>query len=202
LEFATRYALAAPGILVVYENATAPEREYWINEGADILLGGRRSRGGFLSLAECLNHAMFPGSLNLSEVENATLGVVSPWGGASWEPGMTNHLYFNVIELGKGVYCGYNSPCNRTVNGITMSVGANNAQVGVNVTDVTGYLNASGNVVFQGDDGDCMMPANAFLVLTYYGEGSSIHSPANQYPSIMEYTMEHEEKSKEGGLSR
>ncbi|MCW3134361.1 MAG: DUF3344 domain-containing protein [Methanophagales archaeon] len=202
LEFATRYALAAPGILVVYENATAPEREYWINEGADILLGGRRSRGGFLSLAECLNHAMFPGSLNLSEVENATLGVVSPWGGASWEPGMTNHLYFNVIELGKGVYCGYNSPCNRTVNGITMSVGANNAQVGVNVTDVTGYLNASGNVVFQGDDGDCMMPANAFLVLTYYGEGSLIHSPANQYPSIMEYTMEHEEKSKEGGLSR
>nr|QNO58267.1 hypothetical protein BFNMBJLP_00001 [Methanosarcinales archaeon ANME-1 ERB7] len=37
----------------------------------------------------------------------------------------------------------------------------------VNVTDVTSYLNASDNVVTQGDDGDCMMPSNAFLMISY-----------------------------------
>ncbi len=166
-EFATKYALAAPAILVVYENASgAPEREYWINEGADILLGGRRCKGGFLSLEECLNHATFSGSINLSEVEKATLGVASPWAGFSWEPGMTNYLYFNDFELGRNVYCGYDSQCCKTVNGMMMNVGANNAQVGVNVTDVTNYLNPSDNVVIQGDDGDCMMPSSAFLVIS------------------------------------
>jgi hypothetical protein len=48
-----------------------------------------------------------------------------------------------------------------------MNVGAAAAQVGVNVTDVTSYLNASDNVVTQGDDGDCMMPSNAFLMISY-----------------------------------
>ena len=186
-EFATKYAFAAPAILVVYENATAPEREYWINEGADILIGGRRSKGGFLSLEECLNHATFTGTINLSEVENATLGVVSPWAGVSWEPGMTNYLYFNGIELGRSVYCGYSTPCSKTINGITVNVGANDAQVGVNATDVTGYLNTSDNVVIQGDGGDCMMPSNAFLVISYqtptpisFDTGSS----EKPYPSI------------------
>jgi hypothetical protein len=186
-EFATKYAFATPAILVVYENATTPEREYWINEGADILIGGRRSKGGFLSLDECLNHATFPGSINLSEVENATLGVVSPWAGVSWEPGMTNHLYFNGIELGRSVYCGYSTPCNKTIKGIMMNVGANDAQVGVNVTDVTGYLNPSDNGVTQGDDGDCMMPSNAFLVISYQTPtpiSFDTGSPENPYPSI------------------
>ena len=82
---------------------------------------------------------------------------------------MTNYLYFNGVELGRGVYCGYARSCNRTVDGITMNVGATDAQVGVNVTDVTSYLNVSDNVVTQGDDGDCMMPSNAFLMISYKG---------------------------------
>jgi len=187
-EFATKYAFAAPAILVVYENATTPEREYWINEGADILIGGRRSKGGFLSLEECLNHATFSGTINLSEVEKATLGVVSPWAGVSWEPGMTNYLYFNGIELGRSVYHGYDEIYSKTVDGMTMHIGSTNAQVGVNVTDVTGYyLKATDNVVGQGDDGDCMMPANAFLVITYEEEGEEFFDTGpseNPYPSI------------------
>ena len=168
-DFAANYAVAAPAIIVLYENATTPEREYWLNEGADILIGGIRSDVGFLSLADCLNNASFHGSINMSKVANATLGLVSPWAGLCWEPGMTNYLYFNGIELGRGVYCGYNNPCNRALDGITMNVGAADAQVGVNVTDVTNYLNASANVVTQGDDGDCMMPSNAFLIISYKG---------------------------------
>jgi hypothetical protein len=105
---------------------------------------------------------------------------------------MTNYLYFNGIELGRSVYCGYNSPCSKTVNGITMNVGANDAQVGVNVTDVTDYLNPRDNVVTQGDDGDCMMPSNAFLVISYQTPtpiSFDTGSPENPYPSIFGWRL-------------
>jgi len=85
------------------------------------------------------------------------------------------------------VYCGYDSPCSKAINGIMMNVGANDAQVGVNVTDVTGYLNPSDNEVTQGDDGDCMMPSNAFLVISYQTPtpiSFDTGSPENPYPSI------------------
>jgi len=164
-DFATEYVFAAPAILVVYEDATAPKREYWINEGADILLGGRRGDGGFLSLEECRNSATFPGSIDLSEVEKAALAVVSPWGEE-----VKNFLYFNEEELGEGVYCGYHDPCSDEEEGISVSIGASEAQVGIAVFDVTNELERKDNKVIQGDDGDNMMPVNAFLVITYPDE--------------------------------
>ena len=164
------FCIAAPGIEVLYEDENKPLIEYWIAEGADVLIGGRRGDGGHLSLDECINHATFEGGINLSKVRNATLGVVSPWAGAGWQPGQTNYLYFNAIELGRGVYHGYSSSYKKTLDSITMHVGSTNAQIGVNVTDITSYLNASINRVSQGDDGDNMMPANAFLVITYEKE--------------------------------
>ena len=159
---------AAPGIAIVYEDADAPLIEYWYNEGADLLMGGRRYDG--LTLEECINNAEFPGTpdaAGLGLVERATLGVVSPWGGSAWAPGMTNYLYFNDIELGRGVYCGYGNPCSQTIDSLTLTVGGSGAQVGINVTDVTEYLRPNKNVAGQGDDGDNMMPSNAFLVLEY-----------------------------------
>jgi hypothetical protein len=51
-----------------------------------------------------------------------------------------------------------------------MSIGSNNAQVGLVPTDVTDDLERNDNMVVQGDDGDNMMPANAFLVITYKEE--------------------------------
>ena len=162
-DFATEFALAAPAILVVYENVTAPNTEYWINEGADVLIGGRRSDGGFLSLEDCKNSALFPGSIDLNEVEKAVIGVVAPWGDSS----EGNVLYFNANELEAGEYCGYNSPCSDETGGILMSISANSAQVGVDAIDVTSYLKEDENTVIQGDDGDNMMPSNAFLVISY-----------------------------------
>ena len=179
------FCIAAPGIEVLYKDENKPLIEYWVNEGADVLTGGRRCDGGYLSLEECINNATFPASSETRTVTNATLGVVAPWGGCAWVPGTTNYLYFNGIELGRGLYHGYDETYSETIDGMTMHIGSTNAQVGVNVTDVTGYyLKASDNVVGQGDDGDCMMPANAFLVVTY-GEGFfDTGSPANPYPSI------------------
>ena len=184
------FCIAAPGIVLVYEDKNAPMIEYWINEGADTLLCGRRKAGGYLALEECINNATFPGSIKLSKVKNATLGVVSPWAGSAWEPGTTNYLYFNDIELGKGVYHGYKEKYMETIGSITMEINSTDAQVGVNVTSVTAhYLKGSDNVVGQGDDGDNMMPANAFLVITYEEEEEEEEifdtgSPVNPYPSI------------------
>ena len=163
-DFATEFAFAAPAILVVYEDTTAPKREYWINEGADILLGGRRGDGGFLDLEECKNTATFDGEHLDLEVEKAILGVVSPWG-----EDVKNVLYFNDEELGEGVYCGYHDSCSsdEEIEGISMSIGGSEAQVGIAVFDVTNDFEEGDNEVIQGDDGDNMMPTNAFLVITY-----------------------------------
>ncbi|MBA7525505.1 hypothetical protein ES705_17656 [subsurface metagenome] len=162
------FCIAAPGIEVLYKDENKPLIEYWINEGADALNGGRRSDGGHLSLEECINNATFPGNINLSRVKSATLGVVSPWAGAAWTPGMTNYLYFNDVVLGQGVY--HDRTYEETIDSISMHIGSTNAQVGVNLSDVTDYLKASDNRVGQGDDGDCMMPSNAFLVVEYKEE--------------------------------
>jgi len=161
------FCLAAPGIVLLYEDENARLIEYWLNEGADVLLGGRRSDGGSLALEECITPAMFTGSIETGNVVNATLGVVSVWAGSSWQPGQTNYLFFNGVVLGQGVYHGNDEKYEGTIDSITMHIGSTNAQVGVNVSDITEYLNDNDNVAGQGDDGDCMIPTNAFLVVEY-----------------------------------
>ena len=162
------FCVAAPGLLILYEDTNAPLIEYWINEGADLLMGGRRyTTSSNLAWWECINNATFPASSETIEVANVTLGVVAPWGGEAWGE-YTSYLFFNGIKLGTGVYHGYDNSYDETIDSITMHIGSTNAQVGVNVTDVTAYyMNGSDNVVGQADDGDCMMPAGAFLVVTY-----------------------------------
>ncbi|HID20280.1 MAG TPA: DUF3344 domain-containing protein [Methanophagales archaeon] len=170
-DFAEEYSFAPPAILVVYEDTTMPKREYWINEGADLLMGGGEERpyGGFLSLVECKNSATFEEDIDLSEVEEAVLGVVSVWGGNPVS-GWHSYLYFNDNELGKDLYDGYSGSCSEERGGISMSIRSNDAQVGLVLTDVTDDLERNDNMVIQGDDGDNMMPANAFLVITYKEE--------------------------------
>jgi hypothetical protein len=182
-DFAIEYSFAAPAILVVYEDTTSPKREFWINEGADLLLGGRRGDGGFLDLEECKNTATFSGTIDLNEVKTAALGVVSPWGDSMED----DILYFNDEEMGKGVYCGYSSSCNAEIDGISMNVGARGAQLGIATIDIVEYLKEDDNEVVQGDEGDNMMPANAFLVITSEEEREKIldtGTSENPYPSI------------------
>ena len=56
----------------------------------------------------------------------------------------------------------------RALGAVKFSIGPNpwQSQVGANLTDVTGYLRSGNNIVGQGDNGDNMMPGNAFLVMT------------------------------------
>ena len=174
----SEFCIAAPGIILVYEDKDAPMIEYWINEGADVLVGGRRADGGYLAWEKCKNTATFPEPeepVDL-EVEKAIVVVVSPWGDDEpdnffyfndGELGPDDALYFDDEELGEGVYCGYDASCEKEGEGISMTIGGSPAQVGIAAFDVTDDLEDSDNEVIQGDDGDNMMPANAFLVITY-----------------------------------
>jgi hypothetical protein len=180
-DFATAFSFAPPAILLVYEDTSAPEREYWINEGADILIGGRRGEAGFLDLDECLNEAEFRGEHLDLAIEEAVLGVVSPWADDSED----DVIEFNGRELGMGLYKGYyhDWSSSEDIKGISMTIGAGEAQIGIAAIDVTKYLEDYDNEVVQGDDGDNMMPVNAFLVITYKTSFDT-GSPESPYPSI------------------
>ncbi|KAF5430955.1 Serine protease, subtilase family [Candidatus Methanophagaceae archaeon] len=169
----SNFCVAAPGIVILYEDSTKPEYEYWLIEGADLLEGGRRYGAGSLSLEECTSNATFTGDIDIGQVETATLGMVSAWGGSGGGWGDYPSLYwFNDNYLGNAtIMVGYVSLYNRTVDGISMYVGASgNAQIGANVSDVTSYIASSDNTVSFGDDGDSMMPTNAFLMVEYKDE--------------------------------
>ncbi len=167
-DFTDEYSFAAPALLVVYENNAAPEREYWITEGADILMGGReiRSEGGFLGLESCRNSAEFPGEHLDQEVESAVLGVISPWADDTED----DLIEFNGVELGKGLYNGYFDTWSKELSGLSLAVGADEAQQGMAAIDATRHLVPEDNELIQGDDGDNMMPATAVLVITYTEE--------------------------------
>jgi len=160
------FCIAAPGVVILYKDSSKPESEFWILEGADLLEGGRRGGAGNLALSECISNATFAGSIDTGRVETATLGIVSAWGGSSWGADLTSHYWFNDNYLGDGsILGGYGSVYDETVNGMSMHVA--NAQVGANVSDVTGYIIGQDNIASFGDDGDSMMAANAFLVVEY-----------------------------------
>ncbi|KAF5435035.1 Serine protease, subtilase family [Candidatus Methanophagaceae archaeon] len=181
----SNFCLAAPGIVILYEDSTKPEYEYWLIEGADLLEGGRRGGAGSLSLEECTNNATFTGNIDTVGLETATLGMVSAWGGAAWGD-WTSYYWFNNNYLGDGaIMGGYGSLYDRTVDGISMFVGnSSDAQVGANVSDVTAYIAGSGNTVSFGDDGDSMMPTNAFLMMEYSSGIFDTGEQENPYPSI------------------
>ena len=161
-DFCSVYAYAAPAILTVYENNSMPIKEYWINEGADILLGGNRDSGGYLSYKDCMNNATFPGSV--SPGSTATLGIVSPWADYAAD----DFTWFNGYLLGEGIYRGNSAACTLEDGPLKMVLGRS-SQVSINVSDVTSDLVTTDNTLVQVDNGDNMMAANAFLLVDYSG---------------------------------
>jgi hypothetical protein len=163
------FCIAAPGLMILYEDNSMPLMEYWLAEGADVLMGGRRSdAGSYLASEESINNATFSGDIDLTNMNRAVLGVISPWGGAAWSQGLGSSLYFNDKLIGTDVYHGYNTNYEESMGAVKFRIGPNpwQAQVGANLTDVTGYIRAGDNMVGQMDNGDNLMSGNAFLVMT------------------------------------
>ena len=84
------------GLLVVYEDATGNETEYWINEGCDMV--STMSTSGGLTPEEATVKIPFNGSINLSNVDSAKLLTVVQSGG---HDGI--RLKFNKMNI-SGVY--------------------------------------------------------------------------------------------------
>jgi hypothetical protein len=134
------------GLLVVYQKPSAPEIEYWIAEGCDILIART-----FETPEDATTSATFVGSIDLSNVKSADLTAVTTCSDGGLLDPPTNMMYFNGVEIGPATALGSN-------------------HYGVNHFDVTSLLSSTQNVVEFQDRDDGHYVHNAFLVVEY-GEG-------------------------------
>ena len=143
------FCMGGLSLLVVYEVPNGMEVEYWINEGAD-MINSQIDSGG-LTPEEATVTSLFPGSVDLSNVDSAWLWTVVQSGG-----NMNNMLLFNEMNW-TGVYDG--TPYS--------DLDIDEARA------VENYLASSDNsaqiraALYPG--GDYLMPCNAFLVINYSG---------------------------------
>gem|GEM_PF-1003213 len=152
------------GLLVVYEDTSGREIEYWINEGCDML--STQYASGGVTPEEATTNSTFTGTLDITEVKNATLWTVVQSGGD-----INDILIFN--------------DCNWT--------GAYDAtpysDLDVDEREVTGCLNSSDNLVqiraAAYPPGGYLSPSNAFLVVEYKEEEIfDFDTGPGTYPSI------------------
>lgn len=133
------FAVNGVGLLVVYTDPDGEEIEYWIAEGCDCL--SSQDGSGF---TEATTHAVFPGTINLSNIEEAKLTTVVQSGND-----VNDMLIFNLKNL-TGVY-----------NGTPY------ADLDVDERDVLDYLVDNNNAAEMRAIDDYMVPSNAFLVLRH-----------------------------------
>ncbi len=137
------------GLLVVYEDATGNETEYWINEGCDMV--STMSTSGGLTPEEATVKIPFDGSVNLSNVDNAKLWTTVQSGG---HDGI--RLKFNEMNV-SGVYD--STPYSDLDIDEARSVGS--------------YLLAENNMAqiippdVTDNSGDYLVPSNAILTVSY-----------------------------------
>jgi len=150
-------------LFIVYSDPEMPEIEYWMSEGADVLMGGDRFGSNGLHSEDCVAKAdLTGGTIDIGRVTNTTLVSVSNCADA----GRPSALLFNEHLLGEN--------CFHTGGGTGYS-----AAIGWNVTSVpVEYLKPDSNVVEMADFGDNMMPANALLIVEYgaYKRGDLDHN--------------------------
>jgi len=139
-------------LFIVYSDPGMPEIEYWMSEGADVLMGGDRFGSNGLHSEDCVAKAdLTGGTIDIGRVTNATLASVSNCA----DGGRPSALLFNEHLLGEN--------CFHTGGGTGYS-----AAIGWNVTSVpVEYLKPTDNMVEMADSGDNMMPANALLIVEY-----------------------------------
>ena len=159
------FSMDGVGLLVVYTEPNGDEIEYWIAEGCDLLSSQVESG---LTPEEATTQAIFTGSIDLTNIEEATLTTVVQSGNDN-----DNMLIFN-LDNWTGIYDG--TPY---------------SDLDVDEQDVLNYLVYNDNIVKMRAVDDYMVPSNAFLVLKHTtsetppsGGGNSVSLSAFIIPAI------------------
>ena len=137
------FAMYGVGILVVLEDSSGQDIEYWIGEGADII-SSTATNG--VTPEQATTWVNFDGSVDTNEVKNATLLTVVP--GADKGNLGKNELIFNT---------------NNWI-GVLQAPSAQQ-QIAIDNREVGSYVQSSNNKVGIRDMGDYMVPSNAILIL-------------------------------------
>ena len=135
------FAMDGVGLLVVYTEPNGDEIEYWIAEGCDIISSQPASG---LTYEEATTQAVFSGTINTTNIKEATLTTVVQSGND-----IDNMLIFN-LENWTGIY-----------NGTPY------ANLDVDKRSVLDYLVDNSNTARIRAVDDYMVPSNAFLVLRH-----------------------------------
>ncbi|PKM48073.1 MAG: hypothetical protein CVV03_00450 [Firmicutes bacterium HGW-Firmicutes-8] len=141
------------GLVIVYSDPNGKSIEYWLNDGADII----SSATAPITSEEATTTTVFPGAIDTAKVEKAELISVVPGG----DKGL-NAVSFNDGNWENGVYNTKNKPV-VDEREVTVRPGDNNFAIR--------------------DNGDYMVPSNAFLVVTYKTDDGA--GPVNGAPDIV-----------------
>ena len=160
------FAMDGVGLLVVYTEPNGNEIEYWIAEGCD-LISSQPVSG--LTPEEATTQAVFSGTINLTNIKEATLTTVVQSGND-----IENMLIFNLNNW-TGIY-----------NGTPY------ANLDVDERSVLNYLVDNNNTARIRAVDDYMVPSNAFLVLWHTspettptpGDGIAVSLTADIKPEI------------------
>jgi hypothetical protein len=160
------FAMDGVGLLIVYTKPDGDEIEYWIAEGCDLLSSQVESG---LTPEEATTQAVFSGSVDITNIEEATLTTVVQSGND-----IDDMLIFNLKNW-TGIY-----------NGTPY------VNLDVDERSVLNYLVDNNNTARIRAVDDYMVPSNAFLVLWHTspepeptpGDGITVSLTANIKPEI------------------
>jgi len=160
------FAMDGVGLLVVYTEPNGDEIEYWIAEGCDLISSQVESG---LTPEEATTQAVFSGSVNLTNIKEATLTTVVQSGND-----IDDMLIFNLKNWTE-IYDGTPYP-----------------DMDVDERSVLNYLVDDNNTVRIRAVDDYMLPSNAFLVLWHTlseitptpGDGIAVSLTADIKPEI------------------
>jgi hypothetical protein len=129
-------------LVVVYADASEPERTILMNEEFDLLFGGASK---CTTPEEATAYAPF-GTIDTTGVKKATLITVAPGAGPNeGDLGFNGHMWYDVWNF--------------------VGTGTPTPQIGIAETDVTTYRQAADNEAYFRSSADYMEASNAFLIL-------------------------------------
>jgi len=141
----TNTMLTGQLLLVVYEDATEPEMEYWITEGCDLL---KADSNYCVSPEEAIANVTFAGTIDVTDKSASLITVVAQGNEAGTDLSFNAQVWEDVWQTPEG-----------------------SSKIDIDDRDVTDYLLGNDNVVDFRDTGtQGMQASNAILVVEYAAE--------------------------------